>query len=294
MEDILYKGLLFDGSMAFYAINGTFMCENAKRTMNASATCTAALGRSLMGTTLLGSMHKNENYKVTTVFKGDGPAGTIVCVADNNGTVKGYVTNPEVELAKNAVGKLDVAKAIGKGTFRVVSDEGYRDPYIGEVEIVSGEVAQDFANYFYASTQTPSLVYLGVHISKDFFVEAASGIIIMPLPNCPKTDIETIEKKADQIAMLTKDLKETQDLKAVLDNIFADCNLQYTQTINPVYQCDCSRERLEEVLISLGENELMDIIKKDKGAQVNCQFCKKSYQFNQEQLIELINLSKEN
>lgn len=286
--DKLIKGLLCNQAVNFIAIDGTRLVERAKQLHDASATCTAALGRTLMGTSMLGAMEKDKN-EVTVIIKGGGQAGNIVCVGRNDGTVKGYIGDPHVELPAKANGKLDVAGVVGHfGSFTVVRDMGLKEPYIGSTELVSGEIAEDFAAYFAISQQQPSLIYLGVHINKEMGVSAAAGIFVQPLPHCPESVIAHLESRTDDIAGLGALLEDGLSFEAALEKIFFNMQLEITQTLEPTFRCDCSNERLENVVISLGAEEINDMIIKDDGAQLTCHFCNKKYSYTAEQLRALL------
>lgn len=292
MKDVLVKGLLFEAQASFIAVSAREIVQQAHVIHDTTATCAAALGRSLMGALMLGASEKGERDEVSLIIKGGGQAGSIVCVGRSDASVKGYIVNPHVELPTKPNGKLDVGGAVGHdGTITVVRDLGQKEPYIGRTQLVSGEIAEDVGAYLAYSQQQPSLVYLGVHISREFFIAAATGIIVQPLPNCQPDILETLEARASRLAQLTQNVKDGQTLEQALAGIFDDAAMTITKHIQPRYECGCNRERLQRVLITLGEGELRDMLEKDGGAELTCQFCCKKYQFKEWELAHLIGLA---
>ena len=279
MSDKILRGVMFDKSVRFTAISAKEMVEAARKTHNLSRVCTAALGRALIMTSMMGTDLKNDDEKVTTVIKGGGEAGNIVCTAYRSGRVKGYIENPSVELPPAPNGKLDVALAVGWfGELTVIRDLSMKEPYVGRSEMISGEIAEDFANYFTRSEQTPSLVYLGVRVDIETLkVLSAGGMLIAAL-----------EAKADDIAKLAMRLEKGEELRDILINMFEGCTLEILGSAQPEYRCDCSRERLEAVLMSLGKEELTDMIEKEGQAELTCRFCNKVYHFTKEQLEAIL------
>lgn len=258
---------------------------------NASAVCTAALGRLLTGTAMMGLMMKGSKESVTVYFKGNGPMGTLCAVADH-GDVRAYADNPCVELPLREDGKLDVGSAVGKdGMMSVLKDLGLRENYIGQCRIVSGEIAMDFANYFTSSEQHPSLVALGVLVSGNTVLKAG-GLLIQPLPGCPDEIIDQLELRSPMFADISREM--------TFANIEQLCN-DWFRGLEPVilatdpirYHCSCSRERMEKALISLGRNDLESIIADDKGAELCCHFCGTKHHFTTEDLRTLLNNASE-
>lgn len=289
MKDQMINGLLYDGQARFVAISAGHLVNEAHHIHDTTATTAAALGRTLMGTLLMAAMEKNEQDKVTVRIQGGGETGTILAVAQNDGVVKGYIVHPHVELPRKENGKLDVGGAVGKeGTITVVRDLGLGEPYTGQANLISGEIAEDFGSYFAFSQQQPSLVYLGVHISKEFEVAAAAGMIIQPMPGCSDDVLGALEGKSAEIAMLTQHIKEGMTLSEALNVIFADADINPMEVRQPRYACDCSRERLEQVLISLGKNELQEMIDTDGQAELKCHFCNRMYHFDRADLETLL------
>lgn len=288
-QDILIKGLLFDGQARFLAVSAREMVNDAHHIHDTTATCAAALGRTLMGTSMIAAMEKDENVKVTVRIQGGGPAGNIVCSGNGKGETKGYIVNPHVELAAKADGKLDVGGAVGHdGTITVIRDIGYKEPYTGQAKLISGEIAEDFSAYFAFSQQEPSLVYLGVHVAKDFEISAATGLIIQPMPGHSDDILDKIEAFGPTIYALTERVKNGESLEAVLSDILEEGSPEFLEAMPINYQCDCSQERIEKALIALGEKELCDMIEKDGKAEVKCYFCNKKYHFSADELETLL------
>ncbi len=290
MEGRIIKFLAYEGRALVKCIDSTNIVEEARKIHDLSPTVTAALGRLLTMTSMMGADLKEIEDSITVQIKGDGLAGTLTAVTDSNGNVKGYVTNPLVELPLNEVGKLDVSKAIGKnGMMYIIKDIGLKDPYVGMTPIISGEIAEDFTNYFAKSEQTPTVVALGVLVDKNG-VKKAGGYQISLMPDAKEEDIENIEaaiKKADTISKM---LNDEISLEQIAKIVTGDNDIKIIDdTIKPEYKCDCSREKIEKGLIAIGEKELQDIINTDGKAETVCQFCNKKYHFNKEELEKLIN-----
>lgn len=296
MEDSIIRGLLADATVKIMAISGKTLVETARETHGLSRVCTAALGRALLMTSMMGAQLKNAEERVTTMLKGGGEAGNIVCTADWTGRVKGYAANPQVELPLAPNGKLDVALAVGWfGDLVVIRDTGLKEPYVGTCPIQSGEIAEDFARYYAVSEQQPSLVYLGVRVDAETgTVLAAGGLLVQPLPGCPDAVIGALEEKAKQIETLTALMAGGTALNDALAQLFDGMGFVVTETQHPEFRCDCGRERLERVLISLGEAELADILQTEQKAELTCHFCNTKYQFNEDDLRRLLREAKGN
>ncbi len=289
MHDKMLRGVLMGRTARFTAISAKGLVEEARRTHGLSRVCTAALGRALQMTAMLGVKLKNENEKVTAIIKGGGMAGNLVCTANALGQVKGYLENPALELPPTPDGKLDVALAVGWfGELTVVRDLSMKEPYVGRCALVSGELGEDFAHYLTVSEQTPSLVYLGVRVDVETgAVLAAGGLVIEALPGCPEETLAILEQKAEAVRGLTRMLEQGQTLEGALSALFEGCDLEILQGYSPEFHCDCARERLERVLLSLGEAELADMIEKDHGAEMTCRFCNTVYRFDENDLAKL-------
>lgn len=271
---------------AFFASTKN-MVETARGFHNTTKVATAALGRTLTATSMMGLMMKNKGDKITVIIKGGGPIGTILTSSNANGIVKGYVTNPDVEVENYASGKLNVAGAVGnQGTIRVIKDLGLREPYNGEYEMVSGEIAEDLTYYFTVSEQTPSAVSLGVLTRADE-VEEAGGFIVQMMPDASEETISTIERNLTGIQSITQMLSQGLTPEDMMNIVLKDLEPSILDKIEVGFECYCSKERVAEVFAAIGKKELKAIIDEDKGAEVGCQFCESKYSFSEEELKEI-------
>lgn len=294
MGDLILRGMLCGRTARFTAISGKDLVSAARDTHGLSRVATAALGRQLIMTSMAASNLKNPTDTLTTVIAGNGPAGNLVCVGRYGGLVKGYATEGTVELPPRSDGKLDVGGYVGhQGKLTLIRDLGLKEPYVGLCNLVSGEIAEDFAQYYTASEQQPSLVYLGVREKADTGeVIGAGGILIQPMPDCPESEIAQIESHAQRITTLTKLLSEGNSLHKALDSLLDGLYPEITEELLPAYVCDCTRERLERALLSIGEEELTDILEHEGEAELTCQFCLKRYRFDRNDLVELLRFAK--
>ena len=285
-QDGLYHISLMGGQARAILIESTQLVQRAKDIHGLSRIAAAALGRTLTCAAMMGSMLKGEDESITTQIKGGGPIGTVMAVAHGDCTVKGYVDNPGIDLPRTGP-KLPVGAAGGKdGRLTVVKDMHLREPYVGQVNLVSGEIAEDFAMYFTASEQTPSLVSLGVLVS-DEKVESAGGLIVQVMPGASEAAIASIENSAGMFMDISGTMKEYH-LKDSVQQLLMHLEPEILATREPRYACACSRERIEKVLISLGADELKDMIQTQHGAQVDCHFCNKRYEFSEDALKALL------
>ncbi len=284
--DGMYNISLLGGQARAILVEGTQLVERARQIHSLSRTATAALGRTLMATSMMGSMLKGENESLTVTIKGGGPIGTIMAVGKADASVKGYVAFPDVELPRAANGKLPVGAAVGKdGRLTVVKDLGLREPYIGMVNLVSGEIAEDFAMYFTASEQVPSLVSLGVLVGER--VEAAGGLIIQMMPGASEAAIQSVESSAGMFMDISGTMREYH-LKGAVTQLLLHLEPEILSHSVPAYRCDCSRARVERALVSLGREELEDMIREQHGAEVDCHFCNKRYRLSEADLRDLL------
>lgn len=293
-KDTMIGGLLLSKSVNVIAISASELVETARSLHGLSRVCTAAMGRLLVAVSMMSARLKTETDSITVTFAGGGPAGNLTAVGHRGGIVKGCITNPEIELPPNADGKLDVGGAVGKlGEMRVIRDLSLKEPYVGRCALVSGEIADDFANYFLVSEQQPSLVYLGVRVEPQTGrVRSAAGLMLTPLPDCPDEDIARLEALTGEIASLSKHIDDGETLKDALDKLFEGMDFEVSDELLPEYRCDCGRERLERVIISLGEVELTDMIEQDGRAEIVCSFCRKKYEFTENDLRKLLDEAK--
>ena len=288
MENILKKYLAYDGMVKVVLVNGTKMVSEARNIHNLSNVTTAALGRTLIMTAIMSSKLKDKDNRITVQIKGDGPIGSIVTCGNSNLDIKGYVSVPDVELPLNDIGKLDVAKAVGKGYLNVIKDIGLKEPYIGYSNLVTSEIAEDFAYYFVTSEQTPCAVALGVNISKENKVDMAAGYIIEPLPDCSEDIIDIIESINMNISSVTGLMMDLDSIDDVAKTITGDNNIVCIEELNPSYKCDCSTSRIDKTIIALGKDEAFKILEENNNVvEVNCNFCNKTYKYNKEMIEKL-------
>ena len=290
MSDQLVRAISKDGFVKAAAVSTRALTERARQIHQTSPVATAALGRLLAAGSMMGNELKGDGSSVTLRIKGDGPLGTLLVVADNEGNVRGSVQNPQIDLPIREDGKLDVGGAVGHGgTLTVIKDLNLKEPYVGKSNMVSGEIAEDFAQYFTVSEQQPSMVYLGVRVDPhDGKVRAGGGLIVQPMPFCPDDVIDNIQDRVPMVKMLAGMLDDGIELEASLKKIFDGIDMTFTETMETGFRCDCTRERLERVLISLGREELNDMIEKEHGAELTCHFCNKKYSFSEAELKGLL------
>ncbi len=288
----MIKSLICDGNAWAYTTCTKTLAEEARRLHGLSPVCTVALGRTLTAAAMMSDMLKGEEASVTISIDGGGPTGKIVAVGKKGAGVKGYIHEPHVDLPL-VDGKLDIAGAVGRdGSLTVIRDLGMREPYVGRVRLQTGKIASDLAFYYALSEQTPSLVFLSVHLDTHGHVKSASGAIIQPLPGCPEEALQKMEACADKMDNFTAMLEGGATLVQATETLFAGMNMQVMEKSGPRYACGCSRGKIESVLLSMGEEELLDMMEKDKGAYVSCQFCMKEYAFNEAELHGLIERGK--
>lgn len=285
----LTRAITDDGSAVAFALDSTDIAQHAADVHRPSAVVIAALGRLLTAASMMGIMLKGERDSVTLRFKGDGPAGTLIAVSGSDGNVRGYVENPVVEIPLNAAGKLDVAGAVGRhGTFQVIKDLNLREPYAGHVPIVSGEIAEDVAQYFYTSEQLPTVCALGVLVAPDLSVKVAGGYIIHLLPMADETVIDRIEENMKHVPAVTAAMSAGETPFSLAKQALAGFELRVMDEREVGYACTCSRARVETALRSMGAGELRAMVDEQGGAEVRCHFCGKTYNFTAAQLEAMI------
>lgn len=288
MKDRLIRMIDKEGHFRAFAIDSHGLVEEARRIHGTSPVVTAGLGRTLTAAAIMGAELKSEQETVSIQFKGDGPVGCIVAVSDNDSRVRGYVGEPLVDLPLKPNGKLNVSGSIGTGHLTVIRDLGMKEPYVGRVELQSGEIAEDIAYYYATSQQTPSVVALGVLVDRDYSVKAAGGYIVQLMPNCPEDIVSKLEENVAHMPTVTQILAEQHTLEDMMEKMLQGFSYDITEEREPVYQCNCKRQRIERVLISLGKKELLEMAREQNGAEVRCHFCNKMYQFSEEELRELV------
>lgn len=293
MNDQIIKFLAHKGKISVVCSTTTNLVEEARKLHDLSPVATAAMGRVLTITALMGSEMKNKTDKLTIQIKGNGEIGKMVAVSDNYPHVKACITNPRVDIPLNEFGKLDVGGAVGnKGFINVIKDIGLKEPYIGISPLTSGEIADDFANYFQTSEQKQTAVALGVLVDKDG-VRASGGYIITPMPDATDEEISIVEQSIFKAGAMSKMLDEKLTLKEIAQKITGDKDVKVVDaSIEPVYECGCSKEKFSDSLMTLGEKQLTEIIEEDGKAEIECQFCNKKYNFTKEELEEILKRAK--
>lgn len=298
----VYTAMDKSGSYRVYLAITTELVEEARKIHDTTPVATAGLGRVLTGAGLMGMMLKNDSDKLTVLFKGDGPAKQILATATAGGKVKGYIANPYVDLPLNAQGKLDVGGSLGIGELTVIKDLGLRDPYVGTIALVDGEIADDLTAYYFISEQQNTAISLGVKIDTDCSVKAAGGMIIQMLPGAQEEAIDALENMLKDLAPITTIVEETVAdgagksddglLEAMANRIFGEMpeefSLEHLENRSLIWECDCSEERLEKVLMTIGVKDLSEIIEEDGKAELVCQFCCKKYNFDKEHLERIL------
>ena len=289
MKDYLVRAIAFDGQVRAFATNTTETVAEAQRRHNTWPVVSAALGRSMTASVMMGAMLKGDD-KITVKIQGNGPIGPMVIDADAKGDVRGFVTNPQVHFDLNEHGKLDVRAGVGtEGTLTIVKDLGMRDMFSGQTPIVSGEIAEDFTYYFASSEQVPSSVGLGVLVNPDNTILAAGGFIIQLMPGCDDETIDEIEKRLSSIEPVSKMIEKGYTPEQILEAVLGAGNVQVLSELPVQFQCQCSKERFGAAIIGLGVGEIQEMIDEDGGAQAQCHFCLETYEFNKEELKGFIN-----
>jgi molecular chaperone Hsp33 len=287
--DEIVRVITSDGAVMAAAISAPEMVAQAQRTHGTSSVATAALGRTLMAASLMGNQLKGVDNSVSIQIRGGGPIGSITCVADADGYARGYVGNPKVFLPLKEVGKLDVGKAVGTdGSITVIKDLGLKEPYIGSVPLVSGEIAEDVTAYYATSEQLPTACALGVLVdSRDQHVYAAGGFLVQLLPGADEAAISKVERGIEKIGYVTKHFQEGTTPLELVRQVLGEFDVEVLEHSPVGYRCNCSRERYQRALVTLGRKELEDMIQEQNGAQLQCHFCNKTYEFTAQELSEI-------
>ena len=293
MRDYLVRGMTMDGFVKVAAICSTNIVAEAARIHNTTANATAALGRCLTAASMMGNMQKVENGSMTLQIRGGGPIGTITCVSDPVGNVRGCVTEPKVPLVEKYPGKLDVGATVGNdGTLTVIRDLQMKEPYVGSIELVSGEIGDDVTSYFVQSEQTPTACALGVLVDTDCSVKVAGGYLLQLLPGAPDDVIDRLEAGIKRAGAVTAMLDAGMTPEDILGQVCGELGVVFMETTEVSYKCYCSRDRVESALISLGTKEMSEIAEDGKEFPVECQFCDTVYRFTPEDIRRLIENSK--
>lgn len=288
MRDYVLRATSGNGQVRAFVATTKNTVEEARRLHETTKVATAALGRTLTATSIMGLMMKNDSDKLTVIIKGGGPIGTIIATANSKGIVKGYVGNPHVEVEDYPNGKLNVAAAVGtEGVVKVIKDLGLREPYNGTYPLVSGEIAEDFTYYFAVSEQTPSVVALGV-LTKEDEVEFAGGFIVQLMPDAEEETIAKLEENVTKLPSITNMLKEGNLPEDILNKVLDGLEPKVLDTCEVGFECECSKERVKTALVAIGKKSLAQIIEEDKQAEVGCQFCNEKYMYNEEELLEIL------
>ncbi|WNS80791.1 Hsp33 family molecular chaperone HslO [Domibacillus sp. DTU_2020_1001157_1_SI_ALB_TIR_016] len=287
MSDYLVKALAFNGQVRAYAVNTTKAVGEAQRRHGSWPTASAALGRTMTAGVMMGAMMKGEE-KITLKVEGNGEAGPILVDSDAKGNVRGYITRPQTHFDLNEQGKLDVRRAVGtEGMLTVVKDLGLRENFSGQTPIVSGELGEDFTYYFAVSEQVPSSVGVGVLVNPDNTILAAGGFIVQLLPNTDDATVTILEERITTMEPISKLIERGLTPEQILIYILGEENVKFLETMPVQFNCKCSKERFGNAIISLGREEIQEMINEDHGAEAQCHFCNEKYQFSEEELEQL-------
>ncbi|WP_026896220.1 Hsp33 family molecular chaperone HslO [Clostridiisalibacter paucivorans] len=288
MNDYIIRAVDKDRKLRAFIATTTHMANEAHKIHKTLPIATAALGRTLTAASIMGIMLKGEKDKITLNFKGSGKIKSILAVANSYGKVKGYISDPFVELPLREDGKLDVGGAVGSdGRLVVIKDLGLKEPYVGQSKLVNGEIAQDLTHYFAYSEQQPSSVALGVLVDRDLSVKASGGFIIQVLPGITEEEINKLENNLMKIGSISSLIDEGNSPEDILNKILGDFHMDILDKVPVEFSCDCSIERIKKALSTVGKEELQDMIDKDKGAELLCHFCNTKYNFTDKELEEI-------
>ena len=289
MADRIVRAISTDGMVQAAAICSRDLTERARQIHKTLPVATAALGRALAAASMMGNALKSDGASLTLQFKGGGPLGTVLAVSDNEGCVRGYVTNPHTDLPLRPDGKLDVGGAVGhEGTLTVIKDLHMKEPYVGTIDLLGGEIAEDVAGYFVESEQIPTACALGVLVDRDQSVKSAGGYLIQLMPGAGEDTIAKVEGGVMAAGPVSAILEQNDDPEALLRTVMSDFDLKILETCPVSYKCYCSRQRVERALISLGKSELEQMLADQSGCQLTCQFCDAVYDFSADDLRALI------
>ncbi len=289
MSDYLVRGMSMDGFVKAVAIRSTDLVRRGAEIQKTTPNATAAFGRALTAASMMGNMQKVENGSMTLQIKGGGPIGTIVCVSDPTGNVRGYVYEPNVPLVEKFPGKLDVGATVGTdGTLTVIRDLQMKEPYVGSIQLVTGEIGDDVTAYFAQSEQTPTACALGVLVDRDQSVKVAGGYLLQLLPDAPEETIDALERGIQRAGAVTAMLEQGMTPEDILGQVCGDLGIVFMETTEVSYKCYCNRERVAGALLSLGKEELREIMAEGKAFPVECQFCDTLYEFTPADIAALI------
>ena len=292
MNDYIIRAIAANDQIRAFAAVTTETVETARQDHNTSPVATAALGRLLTAGAMMGTMMKGDKDILTLQIKAGGPLEGITVKADSKGRVKGYVGHPDVCLPANSKSKLDVAGAVGVGFMNVIKDMGLKEPYVGQVALQTSEIAEDLTYYFATSEQVPSAVGLGVLMNKDNTVRQAGGFIVQLMPFAEESTIAKLEENVQKITSVTNLLEEGHTPESLLEKVLEGFDMEINEKVPTEFYCNCSRERVEKALISIGRKELNEMIQEGKSIEMNCHFCNKNYEFTVEELKEILRKCK--
>ena len=291
-NDYIVSATAAGAKIRAFACTTRNIAEESRRLHNTSPVMSAALGRTLSAASMMSIMMKGDGDKLTIQIKSDGPSGGLTVCADSHGNVKGYTPVPDVILPAKSNGHLNVSGAIGNGDLIVVKDLGLKEPYVGRIVLQTGEIAEDMTYYFAASEQTPSSVGLGVLMNKDNTVRCSGGFIVQLMPDAEDEIISVLEENLKELKSVTEMLDSGLSPEDMLSEVLKGLDISFNETFDTAYKCDCSREKVEKVLVSLGEKELTSMIKENREAEVHCDFCEKNYIFSPDELKEILKESR--
>ena len=288
MKDYIVRATAAHGQIRAFAVTSRDTVEKARAAHNTSPVVTVALGRLLSAASMMGIMMKGDDDLLTIKIESNGPVEGLTVTADSKGRVKGYAFNPNVIIPNNSKGQLDVASALGLGVMSVIKDIGLKEPYVGQTILVTSEIADDITYYFATSEQVPSSVGLGVLMNKDNTVEQAGGFIIQLMPDASEDIIDKLEKRIGEIKSVTEMLENGMTPENILEHILGDMDLDVLETIPTEFYCNCSKDRVEKAIISIGKKDIQDMIDDGKEIEVNCHFCNTKYTFSVEELKDIL------
>lgn len=288
MKDYIIRATAANGQIRAFAATTREMLEFAREAHDTSPVASAALGRTMTAAAMMGIMLKGEKDLLTITVRGNGPLAGITVTADKDANVKGYVFNPHVDLPLNNEGKLDVASAVGIGLMNIIKDIGLKEPYVGQTHLVTSEIAEDLTYYFYHSEQIPSVVSLGVLVDKDTSIKQSGGFIIQLMPGAEDEIITFLEEKIKDVKAVTTLFEEGYTPEAILEELLGEKGLQINEKLPTNFYCNCSKDRVEKALISVGREDLQSMIDDNEPIEMHCHFCNKKYEFKVEELKELV------
>lgn len=292
MGDYIVRATAANNQIRAFAATTKEMVEFARQAHNTSPVATAALGRLLTGGAMMGAMQKGDKDLLTLQIKCSGPIQGLTVTADSHGNVKGYVNNPEVMLPPSEKGKLDVGKALDLGVLSVIKDMGLKEPYVGQTHLVSGEIAEDLTKYFAESEQVPSAVALGVLMNKDNTVRRAGGFIVQLMPFADDEVIDKLEAKINSITSITALLDKDMTPEMILEEVLGEFGVEIMEKTETRFHCNCTKERVEKAIVSIGRKDLQEMIDDGEPIEVNCHFCNENYHFSVEELKDIIKRSR--